>query len=230
MLNPSPQKNISNKYLALATDYDGTIAKDGRVKQSTWSAISKLRQSGKKIILVTGRRITSLFKVCDRLTEFDLIVAENGAVIYNPSTQKSQLLGQKPPQDFIDTLKAKQVKPLTVGEVIVATWKPHDNTVTKVIKAKNLSLEIIFNKKAVMILPTGVNKASGLKTALYQLNLSPDNIIGIGDAENDLDLLNISGFGIAVANALPILKQQADWVTTGERGNGVEQAIEWMLT
>lgn len=229
MLNLSPEKNSINNYLALATDYDGTLAKDGRVKQSTWSAISRLHQSGKKIILVTGRRISSLYKVCDRLTEFDLIVAENGAVIYNPNTKKSQLLAEKPPQDFIDTLAAKQVNPLTVGEVIVATWKPHNKTVTEAIQAMNLPLQIILNKKAVMILPRGVNKATGLKVAIAQLNLSPENIIGIGDAENDLDLLNISGFGIAVANALPILKQQADWVTTGERGDGVEEAIALMI-
>lgn len=142
------------KYLALATDYDGTIAKDGKVKRSTREAISRLRQSGKKTILVTGRRIISLLKVFEDSREFDLIVAENGAVIYNPHTQKTRLLAEKPAQDFIDTLKAKRVTPLTVGEVIVATWKPHDRTVTEVIKAMNLSLEIILNKKAVMILPS----------------------------------------------------------------------------
>ena len=222
------QPNLT-KYLALATDYDGTIAKDGKVKLSTWSAISKLRRSGKKIILVTGRRIISLNRVCNRLTEFDLIVAENGAVIYNPQTQKSQLLGQQPERDFIDTLKDKGVNPLTVGEIIIATWKPHHNTVIEVIQAMNLPLEIILNKKAVMILPTGVNKASGLKTAIASLNLSLENIIGIGDAENDIDLLNISGFGISVANGLPILKQQADWITQGERGEGVEEAIDRMV-
>ncbi|MGF1489168.1 MAG: HAD family hydrolase [Prochloraceae cyanobacterium] len=219
-----------SKYLALATDYDGTIAKDGRVKLSTRSAISSLRNSGKKIILVTGRRIVSLSKVFDNLKEFDLIVAENGAVIYDPNTGKSQLLAQKPPQDFIATLEAKQVTPLTVGEVVVATWKPHDRTVTRVIQAMNLPLEIILNKKAVMVLPKKINKASGLKIAIDRLNLAPENIVGIGDAENDLDLLNISGFGIAVANALPILKQQADWVTTKSRGEGVEEAISLMLT
>ncbi len=219
-----------NQYLALATDYDGTIAKDGRVKQTTRAAIANLRQSGKKVILVTGRRIISLKRVYDRLADFDLIVAENGAVIYNPQTEKSQLLGQKPPQDFIDFLNNKGVNPLTVGEVVVATWKPHHNSAIEVIKTMNLPLEIILNKKAVMILPAGVNKASGLKTAIAELNLSLESVIGIGDAENDLDLLRISGFGIAVANALPILKQQADWIARGERGEGVEQAIEMMLT
>lgn len=217
------------KYLAVATDYDGTIAKDGRVKRSTRSAMAELRKSGKKIILVTGRRIISLLKVFDPLTEFDLIVAENGAVIYHPHSEKSQLLAQKPSQDFIDILTAKQVNPLTVGEVVVATWKPHHKTVTETIKTMNLPLEIILNKRAVMILPAGVNKASGLKVAIEQLNLSLENIIGIGDAENDLDLLNISSFGIAVANALPIVKQQADWVTSKKRGDGVKEAIDLMI-
>ena len=53
------------------------------------------------------------------------------------------------------------------------------------IRDLGLELQIIFNKGAVMVLPAGVNKASGLAVALARLGLSPHNVVGVGDAEND---------------------------------------------
>ena len=55
---------------------------------------------------------------------------------------------------------------------------------------------MIFNKGAVMILPSGVNKATGLAAALEELGLSPHNVVGVGDAENDhafLERLRVRG-------------------------------------
>ena len=76
-----------------------------------------------------------------------------------------------------------------------------------------LELQVIFNKGAVMVLPAGVNKATGLARALERSGLSPHNAVGIGDAENDHALLRLCGCGVAVANALPRLKEAADIVT-----------------
>ena len=83
------------------------------------------------------------------------------------------------------------------------------------IKELGLELEIIFNKGAVMILPSGINKATGLAAALKDLGLSPHNVIGVGDAQNDHAFLRMVGHGVAVANALPEVKDTADYVTQG---------------
>jgi energy-coupling factor transporter ATP-binding protein EcfA2 len=90
-------------------------------------------------------------------------------------------------------------------------------------------LQVIFNKGAVMILPAGVNKASGLTAALKKMGLSAHNAVGIGDAENDHALLALCECGVATANALPTLKEAADFVTTGERGAGVTEVIQGLL-
>ena len=80
-----------------------------------------------------------------------------------------------------------------------------------------------------MVLPAGVTKASGLRGALAQLDLSPVNCIGIGDAENDLAFLELCGLPVAVANALPSVKGRAAFVTTGMRGAGVVELIDQLL-
>jgi hypothetical protein len=102
-------------------------------------------------------------------------------------------------------------------------------TVVDVIHGLGLELHVIFNKGAVMVLPPGVNKATGLLTALEALKLSPHNTVGIGDAENDHAFLAACDCGVAVANALDSVKAHVDLVTTGERGNGVSELIERLI-
>ena len=97
------------------------------------------------------------------------------------------------------------------------------------IRDLGLELQIVFNKGAVMVLPAGINKASGLSAALSRLRLSPLNVVGIGGAENDHAFLRNCGCAVAVANALPMVKENADLVTSGPRGAGVAETIGLML-
>ncbi|MEZ2127671.1 MULTISPECIES: HAD-IIB family hydrolase [unclassified Sinorhizobium] len=211
--------------IALATDYDGTLAEDGAVDAATIQALHRFRDSGRRLILVTGRELPDLKRVFDRLDLFDRVVAENGALLYAPATEEERPVAPAPPPQFVEKLRRKGVEQISVGRSIVATWEPHQTTVLDTIREMGLELEIIFNKGAVMVLPSGVNKASGLTAALEELELSPLNVAGVGDAENDHALLRFCGFGAAVANALPALKQGADLVLTGARGAGVVELI-----
>jgi 3-deoxy-D-manno-octulosonate 8-phosphate phosphatase KdsC-like HAD superfamily phosphatase len=61
--------------------------------------------------------------------------------------------------------------------------------VLEALRDLGLDRQIIFNKNAGMILPSGVNKASGLTAALEELRISHHNVVSIGDAENDLPML-----------------------------------------
>lgn len=217
------------RYLALCCDYDGTLAEDGSVSDATFNALERTRASGRKILLVTGRILEDLQRICSRLELFDRVVAENGALLFNPATREERLLGEGPPDLFIQTLRDRGVQPLSVGRVIVAAWRPHETIILQTIRDLGLELQVVFNKDAAMVLPTGVNKASGLIVALQELNLSQHNIIAIGDAENDLAFLAACEIGVAVANAVPLLRDAADFVTVNARGAGVVELIEELL-
>lgn len=198
------------RYLALATDYDGTLATHGQVDQTTLDALKRLRESGRNLVLVTGRHLDDLAQVFPQIDWFDCVVAENGALLYFPATCEKQLLGDRPPDVFIQALQAHNVEPLGVGQVIVSTWEPHEITVLEAIRDLGLELQVIFNKGAVMVLPSSINKATGLSAALTRMELSPHNLVAVGDAENDHAFLDLCECGVAVANALPMLKEQAD--------------------
>ncbi|MBZ9682436.1 MULTISPECIES: HAD-IIB family hydrolase [unclassified Mesorhizobium] len=216
-------------FIALATDYDGTLAHDGTVSNKTVAALERFKKSGRKLLLVTGRELPDLKRVFPDVGLFDKVVAENGALIYTPASEEERAISPSPEPEFVARLKKQGVKPLSVGRSIVATWEPHQATVLEVIKKMGLELEIIFNKGAVMILPSGVNKATGLAAALEDLHLSPHNVVGIGDAENDHAFLKACGCSVAVDNAIPAVKSTADLVTRGARGKGVEELIAKLI-
>ena len=200
------------RYLALATDYDGTIAHHGTIEHAAVNALERLRATGRRIILVTGRTLDDLLHVCPHLALFDRVVAENGALLYRPDNKGETILGERPPDKFIETLRQRGVAPLSVGQVIVATWTPNENIVLNTIRDLGLELQVVFNKGAVMVLPSGVNKASGLHAALDDLRLSPHSVVGIGDAENDHAFMQLCECSFAVANALPMVKERADGI------------------
>ncbi|QKC98463.1 HAD family hydrolase [Mesorhizobium sp. NZP2298] len=216
-------------FIALATDYDGTLAHDGIVSRKTLSSLERFKKSGRKLVLVTGRELPDLKRVFPEIGLFDKVVAENGALIYTPASEEERVISPSPDPKFVARLKKQGVKPLSVGRSIVATWEPHQATVLEIIKKMGLGLEIIFNKGAVMILPSGINKATGLAAALQDLRLSPHNVVGVGDAENDHAFLKACGCSVAVDNAIPAVKATADLVTRGARGKGVEELVDRLI-
>ena len=217
------------RYLVLACDFDGTIATDGTVRDETLAALRRLRDSGRKIVLVTGREMEDLLKVFSALEVFDRVVAENGGVLYRPTSREYRALGEPPSAAFVEALRARKVSPLAIGRCIVSTWQPNESVVLEVIRDLGLELQVIFNKGAVMVLPSGLNKATGLEAALLELGLSHHNCVGVGDAENDHAFMRISECGVAVANALPLVRERADWVTPSRNGDGVAQLVDRMI-
>ena len=216
-------------YLLLATDYDGTLAHDGLVDQRTVTALERLRQSGRRIVLVTGRHLPDLHKVFPRLELFDRLVVENGGLLYRPETREQKPLCPPPNEKFVALLRERNI-PFALGRTIVATWRRHDTDVQTAIRDLGLDLEVIFNKGSVMVLPSGINKGTGLQAALDELGISYHNVVSVGDAENDLSFMRLSACSVAVANALPSLKECADLVMDKPRGEGVTELIDHLIT
>jgi HAD superfamily hydrolase (TIGR01484 family) len=219
------------RYQVLATDYDGTLATHGGVEEPTLAALRRLRQAGGKLVMVTGRELEELLGVFPQAELFDRIVAENGALLYRPEGRLEKPLADRLPEIFVATLKQRGVSPISVGRVIVATWESQLPAVLEVIHELDLGAElhVSLNKGSVMVLPSSVNKATGLAVALNELGLTPRIAIAVGDAENDHSFLQACGYSAAVANALPSLKAQADLVTAGTHGAGVAELIDRMI-
>src|SRR5262245_2189790 len=191
-------RSRSVHFIALATDYDGTIAEHGVVAAATVEALKKLKETGRRLVLITGRQLDDVLAAFPEAPLFDRIVAENGAVVFDPAGRKEQVIGARPPDAFVEALKTLKIEPLSMGRSIVATWEPNEHAVFETIHRLGLELQVIFNKGAVMVLPPGINKAAGLEAVLAGLSISPFNTAGIGDAENDHAFLKLCGCSAAV--------------------------------
>jgi len=142
--------------------------------------------------------------------------------------KQQQLQNQGIPEEFSQIVQTQAVEVFGVGRVIIATWEAYLEITQKTIQELGVNLKIIANKGSVMLLPEGINKASGLKALSEFINLSPDKIVGVGD-ENDCDFLQQCGYSVAVANALPEVKKSVNLVTKNSRGSGVEELIDQIL-
>lgn len=217
------------QYQAVATDYDGTLACDSHVDDDTLAGLRRLKASGRKLILVTGRELPELESVFPDFALCDAIVAENGALLYWPAEQREEVLGEGVPEAFLAEIVHRGIQPYSVGKVIFATWRPHESAVLDIIQALGIGYQIIFNKRAVMVLPSGLNKSTGLAKALERLQILPNQVVGVGDAENDHSFLESCGVAAAVENALPVLKDRCDVVLSRDHGAGVVELIDRLL-
>jgi hydroxymethylpyrimidine pyrophosphatase-like HAD family hydrolase len=217
------------RYQALICDYDGTLAENGVVSDATIASLESVVSSGRKLLMATGRRLEELLSIFSRADLFELVVAENGALIYAPRTRREVLLADSPPQKVYDELVSRGVTPVVSGKVIIATREPYETAALEVIRELGLELQVIFNKGAVMILPEGVNKASGMLAALQELGISRHNAVGIGDAENDHSFLSRCEFSAAVSNALESVQGRVDIVMASDHGRGVNELIERLI-
>ena len=82
------------RYYALACDYDGTLASHGRVDDDVVAALKRVKSSGRKLILVTGRELNNIVQLFPYLDLFDRVVVENGALLYRPATHDEKVLGE----------------------------------------------------------------------------------------------------------------------------------------
>lgn len=223
-MNPTP------RILALASDYDSTLACEGKIAPQTLDALRRLKASGRKLLLVTGRELDDLLAIVPDIDLFDVAIAENGAVLYWPSSGRIELLAPPPPKKLLEELRRRGIQPLSQGRSIVATTRAQCLGVREAITEMGLPMEIILNRDSAMVLPAGIDKATGLTQALRELPLPVKHVVGVGDAENDEAFLKLCGFSVAVANAIPRIKQIADMTTRQEHGLGVIEVIETILS
>ena len=209
---------------ALACDYDGTIASNDRIGAEALAALRAARAAGLRLILVTGRTFFELLRVCETIDLFDAVVAENGGVLYFPARGVLRDHAPPPPPRLLAELDARGI-PFQVGRVIVGTWRAEEARVRDTLRTLGMRMAIAYNRAAVMLLPPGISKGDGVRQAVRALGLAHHDVLALGDAENDLDLFAACGWTGCPVNAVPELKDRADFIFPGENGSGVARAI-----
>ncbi|MGV7868052.1 HAD hydrolase family protein [Mycobacterium kansasii] len=210
-------------FKAVALDFDGTLTSGGNISAHTVAAIEQARRDGLAVVLVSGRIGAELQAEFPRIPhQVDAMVLENGAV----TVINGQASALAPPVDggLRQALTDRGV-PYRCGEVLVAADGEHAATIIEVIGELGLDYQIAHNRGALMVLPAGTTKGTGLATVLGGMKLSPHNTVAVGDAENDLSLFGIAEIGAAVADAVASVRRSGDLVLDKPDGAGVAELL-----
>jgi len=214
---------------AIALDVDGTITDNTqRICISAIEAIRKAEDEGYPVIIVTGNIMCATRMVSKMLGTSGGLVAENGGFIESPKGK--MILGNiekcKPAYDYLksrfDVIKV-EFSDHRVSEIAIK--RTIDVNVAKK-TLKDFDVEIYDTKFAIHLTDPSVDKGSSLGIVARDMGLKLDDILAIGDSENDLKFLEVAAVKVAVANADLELKNIADYVTKNSYGDGVKEAIE----
>jgi len=211
-------------YRMLAFDHDETLAIDGAIRPETAAALAAAKEAGWLLALVTGRTHARIVEVCPCVDVFDLVVDENGAVLHFPATGAVEELAERPDGRLREGLERRGV-PFVPGRVVTITKRKYEGHVRAVIAAEGLALDLYCNRFAVMIVPRGTSKETGLRTGLERLGVTPAQVIAFGDDENDFALFEVAGLRVAVGNAIDAVQRAADVVLDRPNGDGVAAFI-----
>jgi hydroxymethylpyrimidine pyrophosphatase-like HAD family hydrolase len=215
--------------MVLACDLDGTLAEQGEVSPATWAQLRAAKQGGFALLLATGRVLHTFAPTGPYAELCDAIVAEDGAVVYFPRRDLVVLpFGHLDPT-LVERFEAQGV-PLSRGMAIAATHVPHDEVILELLRELGGGASVEYNRGAVMVLPPGATKGSGLRYAVRELGYSLHNVVACGDAENDRSLFEVAELAVAVANAPPLVQDLADVILPEADGAGVRALIADLLS
>ena len=218
---------MASAFQAIAVDYDGTLAESPRPDRDVLDAIAEVRLRGRVVVLVTGRILSELrADFPDIHRWFDAVVAENGGVLADAEGVRD--LAEPVPAELGQVLAHREI-PVRQGRVLLACDAEHAGAVLDEVERLELDCQVVRNRAALMILPGGVTKGTGLAHALGNLGISRHSAIAVGDAENDHHLLAVCELGVAVANAVDALKQRADLVLDDRNGTAVAKLLRGPL-
>ncbi len=226
---------------AIAVDIDGTITdKDRKICISAIESIRAAEKINVPTIIVTGNIFFYGYATSVLLGTTGGVVAENGGVIseIHEGIQKIKVLGDiGKVNNAYNYLKSKINKKYNGKYELnkvddsdsrlseIAIYRTIDESIIKK-ELIDFDIEVYDTQFALHITDDKVNKGSSLEIIAKKHGFKTNNILAIGDSENDIEFLNAAGFKVAVANADQNLKNIADYITEKKFGDGVKEAIE----
>lgn len=234
-------KGENLKIEAIAVDIDGTITDSKRrLCNSAMEAIRKAESLGIPTIIVTGNLVTFGYATSTLIGSTGGVVCENGGVIFKKglNNNKVEILVSKEyvnkaNQHLINKIGPKIKKLISDDNNYRETEIAYYKLIERKIIDKALEdfedldkIELYDSGFAIHLTDKRVNKGSSLKMLCKKTGININNVMAIGDSENDIDFLKVAGIKVSVSNADETLKQQSDYVCRKPYGDGVKEAIE----
>jgi haloacid dehalogenase-like hydrolase len=227
-VRPTRSGSPSGVLAAVVTDLDRTILRPGgRPTPAGRTAVRKAHALGLRVLLVSGRPYSDLIRLARGFGEWDGLVAEDGAVVEAPRGVPLRVRGRAVASRVRARLRASPGLRPELGRVVASVPRTDGPALRRAMAG--LPVQLVANIDRLMVVPAGVTKGSGVRTALRLLGMAGRAYAAIGDAENDLEVLRGAALSAAVANALPAVRASVDYVCRARFDRGVLEFVEGPL-
>lgn len=223
-------------FKAVASDVDGTLTdRNRRLCVGALEAIGRLEDNRVKVILVSGLPYPILRGLAIYLGTTGAIIAENGGVVHYKNSPS--VLGSGKPvrkalnvlvKEFGDKVSQSWTNEFRLTDLAIQRTLSYE-VIVKTLEGKQLNVKVADTGFAYHLFDQHVGRDKGLKVACKQMGIGTSEVLGIGDSDADSDLIRNVGFGVAVANATPMLKSLANYVTAKPYGNGFAETASLLL-
>jgi phosphoglycolate phosphatase (TIGR01487 family) len=219
------------KFKAIVVDIDGTITCEKR--ELHLGAVKKIRSLKVPVVLATGN-ILCYARTASRLMGLDgAVIAENGGAITVrfdlQGTFEESLEECEKAYSFLSKhFELTKLDPF-YRKTEIALRRDFDlNKARALLETQDFDVEMVDTKYAIHIKSTKINKGVGLQKLASMMGLEAEDFVAIGDSANDVEMFEVSGFGIAVANGDERIKEASNYVTEASFGDGAVEAIEFL--
>lgn len=219
------------KFKAAVVDIDGTIT--CRKRELHMGAVEKIRSLKVPVVLATGNTLCYARTASVLIGLDGTVIAENGGAI----TVRFDLQGtfeesleecEKAYSFLSEHFKLTKLDPMYRKSEIALRRDFDLEKARAFLKTQNLDVEMVDTKYAIHLKSKKINKGVGLKKIAGMMGLKSRDFVAIGDSENDVEMFEASGFGIAVGNGDDKIKEAANHVTKASFGDGAIEAFEFL--
>ncbi len=222
---------------ALVTDVDGTITdRRRRINTRAIEAIRTLVDAGIEVMLASGNTVCFMDGLCKMVGTDGTIIGENGGVYRRRFGGTLQIPGDRAAcLEAFDILRDHFAAKGIGLELLSAQYRFADVAFAReidpdearaVIRDRHLPIRVLDTGFALHLQAPGVSKETAMRKLAGDMGLLPDDILAIGDSENDIEMLKAAGIGVAVANAAAPTRAAADWVSGSAYGDGFVEAVK----
>lgn len=209
-------------------DVDGTITdRNRKVVPEILNAIAEVQDSGLIVSLVSGNVIPVMYGIRTLLGVNGPVFGENGGVMLN-GNEVELFFSQENPRKFFSYLSGR----INISEILTNRWREtsvafEGNREEIIDEMRNLSpdwrdkIEIVDSTYAWHIMNRGENKAYAVNHLIGMYSLSPEEVLVVGDSDNDYSMYETSARKASIANSTDMIKNRSEFVSAKSHGSGV---------
>lgn len=222
---------------AVATDVDGTLTdRRRRINTTAVEAIRTLVDAGITVMLASGNTVCFMDSLSKMIGTDGTIIGENGGVYRRGFSGPLQIVGDRQVcLEAFEILRDYFARKGVELEQYSAEYRFADVAFARnidpaeaqaVIQVQGLDVRVLDTGFAIHLQPPGVSKGAAMRELAVEMGIPTSEILAIGDSENDIEMLEAAGVGVAVANATPATRMAADVVTSRPHGDGFVEAVK----